>query len=155
MCSSSYACKVDQNTRQGISKPCLKAREKLKTDPSTNEAVSVNMKNNPCVSKHVEACYETSDYPAEMIVRALKGKHSYLVGMFEHSLGDSLELRSGEKRGWTDSVPACGGNSGYIRPRAARNSKGRVLISKRYRLVYVIYIGRCKDLNTRILKIGQ
>ena len=90
--------------------------------------MAVNSNNSPCVGAaagYAETCYDASDldYPSEVIVQALQGKHSDLAGMFEHSAGDSLELRSGEDS-WTDSVAACGGHSVYIRPRAARNSRG-------------------------------
>ena len=92
--------------------------------------MAVNSNNSPCVGaagSHAETCYDASDldYPSEVIVQALQGgKHSELAGMFEHSAGNSLELRSGEGDSWTDSVAACGGHSVYIRPRAARNSRG-------------------------------
>ena len=96
-----------------------------------HQPVAVNDAATPCVEAvagHVELCYDASDYPADVIMQALQGKHSHLAGMFEHSAGDSGEVRSGEGGGWTEDVlqPACGGNSEYIRPRVARNSRGRL-----------------------------
>ena len=70
------------------------------------------------------AGYAAAEYPEDEIMQALEGIPSYLEGMFNNYVGESLELRSGDSEGWTDSVQACGGISVHIRPRLARNNRG-------------------------------
>ena len=70
------------------------------------------------------AGYAAAEYPEDEIMQALEGIPSYLEGMFNNYVGESLELKSGDSEGWTDSVQACGGIRVHIRPRLARNNRG-------------------------------
>ena len=74
--------------------------------------------------EEVVAGYDAADYPEDEIMEAMEGIPSYLGGMFNNYVGESLELRSGDSEGWTDSVQVCGGISVHIRPRLARNNRG-------------------------------
>ena len=99
-----------------------------KPRPSVTKTVAVNDADNPCVEAvkgQAELCYGAAEYPEDEIMQALEGIPSYLGGMFNNHVGESLELRSGDSEGWTDSVQACGGISVYIRPRLARNNRGK------------------------------
>ena len=99
-----------------------------KPQPSVTKTVAVHGVDNPCVEAvtgQAELCYAAADYPEDEMMEAVEGIPSYLGGMFDNHVGEGLELRSGESEGWTDSVQACGGISVYIRPRLARNNRGK------------------------------
>ena len=111
-----------------------------KPRPSVTETVAVNSADNPCVEAvtgQAELCYGAADYPEDEIMQAIEGIPLHLGGMFNNHVGESLELRSGDSEGWTDSVKACGGISAYIRPRLARNNRGNLCILVPFHLTYI------------------
>ena len=89
-------------------------------------------------------------YPDDEIMQALQGKETFLAGMFDNSAGDDLELRSEGGQGWTDSVSACGENTAYIRPRSARNTRGRYA-SDLLILIYSVLSKVCSFLTSIII----
>jgi hypothetical protein len=120
LCGCVSACKV--------AKPNMGGKLVAKPRPSVTKTVTVNSADNPCVEAvagQAELCYDAAEYPDDEMMQAMEGIPSYLGGMFNNYVGESLELRSGESDGWTYSVQACGGISVYIRPRLARNNRGK------------------------------
>ena len=67
----------------------------------------------------------SEEYPEDEVLAAVEGKE-YLAGMFQNSVGEMLEPRAGGGGGWTDSVPVCGEQTRYVRPRSATNTRGEL-----------------------------
>ena len=72
---------------------------------------------------------EPPHYPEKEILKALEGKYKQLSGMFHNHVGESLDLRSGAANRWQEFMPACEGHTKYIRPRAATNLQGSLVIT--------------------------